>query len=74
MKLTRTEIQLVIDALEIVSPDNSEIGELANSLAVRFRQLWTRSQLPVTPTQRIALKKRAPKRPKRGVLRHSADL
>jgi hypothetical protein len=47
-ELSASELQLVIDALEIVSPDNSEMGELANSLAVRFRRFQSGESDPLS--------------------------
>ena len=37
--LSKDELQLIVDALEIVSPDNSEVGAMANALAARFRRI-----------------------------------
>jgi len=38
-ELTRADLQLIADALDIVSPDNSEVGEQARKLATRFHVL-----------------------------------
>jgi hypothetical protein len=38
-ELTRKDLQLIADALDIVSPDNSEVGEQARKLATRFHVL-----------------------------------
>ncbi|MGB8834098.1 MAG: hypothetical protein WCC95_18250 [Candidatus Sulfotelmatobacter sp.] len=38
-ELTRKDLQLIADALDIVSPDNSEVGEQARKLATQFHVL-----------------------------------
>ena len=41
--VTRKDCQLIADALDIVSPDNSEVGERARELADVFHRLAAKS-------------------------------